>query len=96
MEMQEMSYVVFLSDGDFGLLGKLKHEDAKKIFSDRYDAIISIGEVKGRIGKAVSGVRKRWDVGINSTGTHDISLASVDLSPNHVIGFLKSTLEKLS
>lgn len=93
----EMSYVVFLSEGDFGLLGNLKHEDAQKLLGQQFDAVITIGGCDGKVGKAVRKVRKRFDIGLNTEkDAHEVSLISEEQTPEHLLNFVKQTLEKLS
>ena len=94
--MGEISYVVFLSEGDFGLLGNLKNEEAKKLFTERFDAVISVGDFKGKIAKSVNRLKPKLDIGLNTVNNHTISLASEESEPFHLFNFVKQTLEKLS
>lgn len=97
MSMREMSYITFISEGDFNLVGQIKNEDAKKILADSFDAVLVISDCSKRILKAVNKIKFRIDVGLNTKNENRmINLRSDETTPKHLLNFVKQTLEKIS
>lgn len=97
MSMREMSYITFISEGDFNLVGQIKNEDAKKILADSFDAVLVISDCSKRILKAVNKIKFRFDVGVNTKDENRmINLRSDETTPKHLLNFVKQTLEKIS
>ena len=95
--MREMSSVVYISDKDFGLLGKLKNEDAQRILSNRFDTILVVGEIPNKIEKAVQKVTTNMDIGLNSDDDNrTINLRTEESTPKYMLNFVKQTVEKIS
>ena len=97
ISMREMSSVVYISDKDFGLLGKLKNEDAQSILSDRFDAVLVLGTIPKKIEKAIQKVSSDMDIGLNSDdGNRTINLRTEESTPKYMLNFVKQTVEKIS
>jgi hypothetical protein len=95
--MREMSSVVYISDKDFGLLGKLKNEDAQRVLSDRFDTILVLGTIPNKIEKALQKASAELDIGLNSEdGDRTINLLTDESAPKYMLNFVKQTLEKIS
>jgi hypothetical protein len=93
----EMSSVVFISEKDFGLLGRLKNEDAQKTFSDSFDALLVVGSIPKKIEKSISKMSVKIDVSLNSeNNTWTINLHTEEKAPKYMLNFVKQTLEKIS
>ncbi len=97
LAMREMSYITFISEDDYNFIGKLKNEDAVKIFSDNFDGLLVVYECSKKILKSVKKMKFRMDIGLN-TGNQSrmINLQSVETSPNHLLNFVKQTLERIT
>lgn len=95
--MREMNSVVYISDKDFGLLGRLKNEDAQRTLSDRFDAILVVGTIPNKIEKALLKVSASMDIGLNSDhGRRTINLQTEESAPKYMLNFVKQTVEKIS
>lgn len=95
--MREMNSVVYISDKDFGLLGRLKNEDAQRTLSDRYSAILIVGTIPKKIEKALRKVSTSIDIGLNSNHEHrTINLRTEESAPKYMLNFVKQTVEKIS
>jgi hypothetical protein len=97
MALGDMSYVTFVSEGDFNFLGLLKNEDAKKLLSDKFDAVLIINECSPKILKLVNKVKCRIDIGLN-TGAQNrmVNLTSEETEQTYLLNFVKQTLERIS
>ena len=93
----EMSSVVFISDKDYGLLGRLKNEDAQRTLNDRFDTIMIVGEIPKKIEKSISKMSVKMDIGLNTDDTtHTINLQTEETAPKYMLNFVKQTLEKIT
>lgn len=95
--MMEMSSVVYISDKDFGLLGRLKNEDAQRVLNDRFDAVLIVGTIPSKLEKALQKVSSDMDIGLNSINENrTINLQTEESAPKYMLNFVKQTLEKIS
>lgn len=95
--MREMNSVVYISDKDFGLLGRLKNEDAQRVLSDRFDTILVLGTIPNKIEKALQKISIHMDISLNSDdGDRTINLRTDESAPKYMLNFVKQTLEKIS
>ena len=95
--MMEMSSVVYISDKDFGLLGRLKNEDAQRVLNDRFDAVLIVGTIPNKLEKALQKVSSDMDIGLNSINENrTINLQTEESAPKYMLNFVKQTLEKIS
>ncbi len=95
--MQDIASVVYISKGDYGLLGRLKNEGAQRILSDRYDAVIVVGETPKKIGRAIQKIRTNFDIGLNTNQEFRmINLQTEETAPKYMLNFVKQTVEKIS
>jgi hypothetical protein len=93
----EMSSVVFISEKDYGFLGRLKNEDAQRALSDRFDTILIVGEIPKKIEKSISKMSVKMDIGLNTDDTaHTINLQTEETAPKYMLNFVKQTLEKIT
>ncbi|MFK7784804.1 MAG: hypothetical protein AB8B56_06805 [Crocinitomicaceae bacterium] len=93
----EMSSVVFVAENDYGFLGRLKNEDAQRVFSDRFDSIMIVGEIPRKIEKSMSKMSVKIDIGLNTeSSTQTINLHTEESAPKYMLNFVKQTLEKIS
>lgn len=93
----EMTSVTYISGKDFGFLGRLKNEGAQKILSDRFDAVLVVGEIPSRIEKTVRKVSTSIDIGLNSNrDDRTINLRTEESAPKYMLNFVKQTLEKIA
>ncbi|MDG1333208.1 MAG: hypothetical protein P8P74_12815 [Crocinitomicaceae bacterium] len=93
----EMSSVVFISEKDYGFIGRLKNEDAQQTFNDRYDALIIVGEIPKKIEKSISKMAFKIDISLNSENSaQTINLQTEETAPKYMLKFVKQTLERIS
>ncbi len=95
--MREMSSVVYISEKDYGFLGRLKNEDAQRTLSDRFNAILIVGTVPNKIEKALKKISTNVDIGLNSNEQNrTINLCTEESAPKYMLSFVKQTLEKIT
>ena len=93
----EMSSVVYVSEKDFGLFGRLKNEDAQRTLSERFDAVIIVGSIPNKVNKAVQKMSTDIDVSLNSENDNQtINLHTEESAPKYMLNFVKQTLEKIT
>ena len=93
--LAEQYNVVFISDQEFNLFGRLKNEEAKNIASRSYDMILYSSDVSRRIAKLLLKTNKKISVGVNCALSEQmINLKTEVNTPSHLINFAKQTLEK--
>lgn len=93
----EMSSVVYISEKDYGFLGRLKNEDAQKVLNEQFDAVMVVGEIPNKIEKALSKLNVNVDIGLNSPNERrTINLRTEESAPKYMLNFVKQTLEKIS
>lgn len=93
----EMSSVVFVSEKDYGLLGRLKNEDAQRAFADRFDTIMIVGSIPKKVEKSVGKMPVKIDIGLNTeSSAQTINLQTEESAPKYMLNFVKQTLEKIS
>ena len=94
--LAEQYNVVFISDQEFNLFGRLKNGEAKNIAARSYDMILYSSDVSRRITKLLVKTKKNISVGVNCTLSEQmINLKTEADTPLHLISFAKQTLEKL-
>ena len=97
LALGEISSVVFISEKDFGLLGRLKNEDAQRALDDRFDTIMIVGEIPKKIEKSISKMVAKIDIGLNTADSmHTINLQTEETAPKYMLNFVKQTLEKIT
>ena len=95
--MREMNSVVYLSDKDYGFIGRLKNEDAQKTLSDKFDAILVVGPIPSKIEKALQKVTTKIDIGLNTDqDIRTINIQTEESAPKYMLNFVKQTVEKIS
>jgi len=93
----EMGSVVFLSEKDYGILGRLKNEEAHEVFNDAYDAVLIIGSIPKKIEKSISKMSVKIDISLNAeSAMRTINLQTEESAPKYMLNFVKQTLEKIS
>lgn len=94
--LREVSSVTYCSPQELNLLGKLKNEDAVKLFSDKFDTITIIGDLNKKISKLIKKMAPKNAVGVNSNVEFlTINMTSKSSSPAQLLNFVKQTLEKI-
>jgi len=94
--LAEQYNVVFISDQEFNLVGRLRNEEAKNIALRSYDMILYSSDVSRRITKLLVKTKKKMSIGVNCTMSEQtINLKTEVNTPSHLINFTKQTLEKL-
>lgn len=97
LTLAEMASVVYLSEGDFGFIGRLKNEEAQRALGDRYDAVMVVGDLPKKVGRSVRKIRANFDIGLNTSDEFRmINLHTEETSPKYMLNFVKQTLEKIS
>ncbi|MFT5859557.1 MAG: hypothetical protein ACI865_001660 [Flavobacteriaceae bacterium] len=97
LSMREMSYINFITDADINLLGQIKNEEAKKILTSSFDAVLIVSDCSKKILKVVNKMKFRIDIGLNTKiENRMINLRSAEIAPKHLLDFVKQTLEKIS
>ncbi len=90
-----ISSVTFVNTKEFGLLGKIKNENFKKVIPRAFDALFYVGDFSKSLSKHISRINKKIAIGINS----QMNDCSVYINTNsggntHLVNFAKQTLEK--
>lgn len=95
--LSEFTSVVYISPQEYSFLGTLKNDDAAKLFSSKFDTVIQVEKVNKRVRKSLSKMKPMLRVGLNISDDKDfdVMLRSESESPQHLLGFVKQTLEKL-
>lgn len=93
--LQEISSVTYVNTKEFGLLGKIKNENFKKVIARSFDAVFYVGDFSKPISKHIFGIKNTIAIGINS----QMNGCSVYINTNsgsntHLVNFAKQTLEK--
>lgn len=97
LAMSEMTSVVYISEKDFGLLGRLKNEEAQRTFAEQFDAVLIVGTIPRRIEKSAQKISTNIDIGLNEENDHrTINLHTEETAPKYMLNFVKQTLEKIS
>ena len=95
--LKSSSDYVFFHEKEINLLGKIKNEMARELFSKAFDLQITIGNSSKKMAKQIVQIKAKFRIGVNTKqGFFDINLQSKDSSPSHLINFAKSITEKLS
>ncbi len=95
--LQEMGSVVFACPGDIGFLGKIKAEDLNRVVNTKYDALLKIGPNSSKLNKAFKKMKFNQTIGINTDSSEfDIELTTVHTRPQHIVNFVRNTLEKIT
>lgn len=95
--LSEFTSVVYISPQEYSFLGTLKNDDAAKLFNSKFDTVIQVEKVNKRVRKSLSKMKPMLRVGLNISDDKDfdVMLRSESESPQHLLGFVKQTLEKL-
>ena len=95
--LREVTSVVYCSDQNINLFGKLKNSNATKLLGDHFDMIAIIGDLNKKMAKVVNRVSHNIVVGVNSNVDYlTINLTSKSTSPRQILNFVKQTLEKIN
>ncbi|MBL4862448.1 MAG: hypothetical protein JKY09_05460 [Crocinitomicaceae bacterium] len=95
--MLALKSVVYCSEQEINLFGRLKNEEAMKQLSNRYDALMVVGDYSSRFEKLLKKVRVKVSIGANSSVDFlTLKLKTDSASPSHLINFAKQTLEKIN
>jgi len=95
--MRDLGSVVFLSEKEYNLFGGIKNESANKLLAENFDAVVFMGDFSKKIRKSVKKVSPQITVGVNAKKTEtDINLQSKSDKPDHLINFVRETLQKIS
>lgn len=93
--LSEISSVTYVNEKEFGILGKVKNENFKKVILRSFDALFYIGDFSKRIIKNTNPIKTSLKVGINSEIPNCIVYVNTNnTSAIHLINFAKQTLEK--
>lgn len=94
--LTDLSGVVFCSDQDVNIIGKLKNESAQNLLLEKYDTILVVGDLSKKMLKLVKKISTHFSVGINTNVDFlTINLSSSSATPSHLLNFAKQTLEKI-
>lgn len=95
--LQEMGSVVFASVSDIGFLGKIKSPELSKMFASKYDTILQVEQNSPKLMKLFKKMKFNQTIGVN-TGLNefDIELSTVHTHPQHIVNFVRNTLEKIT
>lgn len=95
--LREVTSVVYCSDQNINLFGKLNNSNATKLLGDHFDMIAIIGDLNKKMAKVVNRVSHNIVVGVNSNVDYlTINLTSKSTSPRQILNFVKQTLEKIN
>lgn len=93
----DVTSVVFLNEKEFGLFGNLKNQEAQKLISNKYDAIVYMGDFSNRIDKLLKKMNPIVRIGMNTKNHEcDVSLQSQSKNADHLLSFLKEMTDKLN
>lgn len=94
--LRDVTSVVYCSDQEINLFGKLRNTNATKKLADHFDMITIVGDLNKKMAKVVSRVSHNIVVGVNSNVDYlTIKLTSKLTSPEQILNFVKQTLEKI-
>ncbi|MFZ9046909.1 MAG: DUF6913 domain-containing protein [Cyclobacteriaceae bacterium] len=95
--LSEFTSVVYISPQEYSFFGGLKNDEALKLFTTKFDASIQVGEIHKRVKKSLSRVKPAIRIGLNAKNTEgfEIALNSESESAEHLLDFVKQTLEKI-
>jgi hypothetical protein len=95
--LTELFSVTYVSDKEFGLLGRLKNEEVGKLIEQNFDLMVINGDISKRMQKLLKRKIKAVMVGVNSSVEFlTIHLNTEDTSPVHLISFVKNMLLKIN
>ena len=93
----EQSNVVFISEQEFNLFGRLKNEEAKDCLTRAYDLVLFTTDVPKKVAKLLNKTNNKISVGVNCTSSEqNVNLKTEVATPHHLINFAKQTLEKIA
>lgn len=94
--LTEISSVTYINEKEFGIFGKVKNENFKKVVVRSFDALFYVGDFTKRISKQTSAIKNNIPVGINSQMSSCIVYINTNKTSNeHLVNFAKQTLEKI-
>ncbi len=94
--LTEIHSVVYASEKEINLLGQWKNESLQKSLNHFYDLVLVIGAQGNKAMKHIKKVKNTISVGVNTnTDFLTVQLHSEDNSPEHLLNFVKRTLEKI-
>lgn len=95
--LSEFTSVVYVSPKDYSFLGSIQNDDVTKLFKTKFDTVIQVGEIHKRVKKSLYRIKPKIRIGLNvkKTDVFDITLNSDSESPDHLLDFMKMTLEKI-
>ncbi len=95
--LSEFTSVVYISPQEYSLFGSLKNEEASKLFTTTFDTTIQVGELNKRVNKSLNKMSPVIRIGLNVKNAvdFDIALNSDSESAEHLLDFVKQTLEKI-
>lgn len=95
--LQEMGSVVFASSSDIGFLGKVKAPDLTKVLTTRYDTWLQVGQNSAKLKKVFKKMKFNQTIGVNTDSNEfDIELSTAHTHPQHIVNFVRNTLEKIT
>ena len=95
--LTEIHSVVYASEKEINLLGRWKNNDANKILGQFFDIVLIIGDHSNKVQKQLKKVKNSISVGVNT----NVDFLTIDLkteqsSPDQLLNFAKTTLEKIN
>lgn len=94
--LSQSSLAVFISEKDFNILGRLKNPQAQTVLGRKYDMVLYVGNVPGRIRRIVAKTARMIRVGVNAGGNDNhVNLETAGTSASHLINFVVETLKKI-
>jgi hypothetical protein len=95
--LREVTSVVYCSDQEISIFGRLKNQNATKLLADHFDMITIVGDLNKKMAKVVNRVSHNIVVGVNSNVDYlTINLITKSTSPEQILNFVKQTLEKIN
>ncbi len=97
LALDDISSVVYIAEKDFGVLNRLKNEEAQRVFRDHFDTLLVVGEIPRKIEKTLLKLPVKMDVSLNAEEEHrTINLTTEESAPKYMLNFVKQTLEKIT
>jgi hypothetical protein len=93
----EISSVTFCSDQEINIIGRFKNPEAVKVLGEYYDIMTVVGDYSSKLSKVLKRSKVGTVVGVNSNVDFlTIKLSSEASEPEHLLNFVKQTLEKIN
>ncbi len=95
--LTEIHSVVYASDKEINVLGRWKNEHIGKVLGETFDIMIILGDHLPKVLKQLKRIRSHMSVGVNTNADFlTIDLKTEQSTPDQLLNFAKTTLEKIN